>query len=64
MVSKINILTLRQFVKLTDNLIDVKPIIAFTMKMCGATSEEVGEVFQVSRQVADGYIKKAREVLK
>lgn len=46
-----------------NNVLDVRPIIALTMRNCGCTYAEIGQVFGVTKQMAETIIKKAEKEL-
>ena len=60
---KANVEALQRLVLSVDSIVDLRPVIAYTMHHTGATSREIGEVFGVSRQMADIYIEQAQEIL-
>lgn len=47
----------------SKKLVDLRPVIALTMRSCGCTFEEIGQVFDISRQMAETLIKKAEREL-
>jgi|GEM_PF-4064250 len=46
------------------NLVDYLPIIAYTMRECGCTYTEIGEVFGIKRQQAEYFVNTIRKALK
>lgn len=46
-----------------NNVLDVRPIIALTMRNCGCTFTEIGAVFGVTRQMAETIVKNAESEL-
>lgn len=46
-----------------NNVLDVRPIIALTMRNCGCTYDEIGRVFGITRQMAETLVKNARKEL-
>lgn len=54
-----NIKVLRTLYKSTKQVIDPRPIMALVMKECGASYREIGEVFGVTRQMAETIVKNA-----
>jgi DNA-directed RNA polymerase specialized sigma24 family protein len=46
-----------------NNVLDVRPIIALTMRSCGCTYTEIGQVFGVSKQMVQTIIQKAESEL-
>lgn len=41
----------------------IKPIIIFTMRKCGCTFQEIGDVFGITRQMAETAFKNAEQEL-
>ena len=40
-------------------MIDIRPIVAVTMRACGCTYQEIGEAFGMSKQGVEAMVKKA-----
>lgn len=47
-----------------DNIIDYRPMLAYTMWACGCTYAEIGKVFAISPSLAEYHIKELRKALK
>ena len=37
--------------------VDTRPLIAYTMRNCGCTYSEIGQVFDITRQMAETLVK-------
>lgn len=61
--TKANIEQIKKVYQSTSQVIDPRPIIAVVMKECGASYREIGEVFGVSRQMAETIVKSAEKDL-
>lgn len=46
-----------------NNVLDVRPIIALTMRSCGCTYAEIGEVFGITKQMVQTIIENAESEL-
>ena len=46
-----------------EELVDIRPIIAYTMKKSGCTYPEVGKVFGVTKQMASKIVKRIERKL-
>lgn len=60
---KADIKAIQKLSKNTSQVIDARPIIAYTMKSCGCTLAEIGKVFGVTRQQAETIVKNAEAAL-
>jgi transposase len=60
---KANIEKIQNLYNSTKQIIDPRPIIAVVMKECGASYREIGEVFGVTRQMAETIVKNAEKDL-
>lgn len=58
-----NIPVLQDLYHSTKQVIDPRPIIALVMKECGASYREIGEVLNITKQMAMTLVKNAREDL-
>lgn len=58
-----NIQALQKLVQTESNVLDVRPIIAVTMRECGATFTEIASVFNISRQQAETITKNGQAKL-
>lgn len=45
------------------NVLDSRPIIAYTMRKCGCTYAEIAQVFSITRQMAETIYKNAEKEL-
>ena len=60
---KADITAIKKLFVSTSQVIDPRPIIAYTMKNCGCTFREIGEVFGVTKQQAETIFKNAEKEL-
>lgn len=66
---KANILALKKLYASTNGYADlvqnsmVRPIIVFTMRNCGCTFQEIADVFEITRQMAETIYKNAEKEL-
>ena len=58
---KADIPALQDLFKSTNQVIDPRPIIAFTMRKCGCSFREIAEVFEVTKQMAETIYKNAEK---
>jgi transposase len=61
---KANIEALQLLALSTESIVDLRPIIAYTMHYCGTTYREIGEVFSISYQMAQQLVEQARQGVK
>lgn len=54
---KANIENIKKINEATKQVIDPRPIIVYTMRECGCTFSEIGQVFNISRQMAEAIYK-------
>lgn len=62
-LKKANVEEIQKIYNSSKQIIDPRPIIALTMKYCGALDREIAEVFGVSRETAIAITKKAEKKL-
>ena len=62
-IKTVNIKNMKELVNIIGNVVDYYPILAYTMKNCGATYSEIAEVFGISNQLADYYVNNIRKAL-
>lgn len=60
---KADITALQKLNESTSQVIDPRPIIAYTMRKCGCTFQEIADVFKVTRQMAETIYKNAEKDL-
>jgi len=60
---KADIQAIQKIYKSTSQVIDPRPIIAYTMRNCGCTFAEIAKVFNVTRQMAETIYKNAENDL-
>ena len=61
---KADIEKIKQLQAGSNDILDYRPIIAYTMRACGCTFTEIGEVFGFTRQMAETMVKNAETKLK
>lgn len=60
---KADIKAIKALYESTKQVIDPSPIIAYTMRKCGCTFQEIADVFGFTRQMAETLYKKAEQDL-
>ena len=60
---KANIPNLQKLLRKSNHVLDSRPIIAVTMRECGCTFDEIGEVMGFTRQMAETMVKNAQAKL-
>ena len=58
-----NIEHLRQLNDVMGNVVDYMPIVAYTMRECGCTYSEIGEVFDITRQQSEYFVNNIKKAL-
>jgi hypothetical protein len=46
-----------------DNIVDYRPIVAYTMWACGCTYKEIGDTFAISPSLAEYHVKELKKAL-
>jgi hypothetical protein len=61
-IKKADIAAIKQLNATAGSMVDLRPIIAFTMRSCGCTFDEIGEAFDVTRQMAKTLVDQAERL--
>lgn len=61
-VNKADVKAIRKLNKMSD-VVDLKPIVAYTMRHSGCTWVEIAKVFGVTRQTAENIVKEIENKL-
>ena len=62
-IKRADLNALRKLVKAMDTVNDHSPMIAYVMRYCGCSNEEIGMVFDVSRQAGSSLANKVEKAL-
>lgn len=58
-----NVADIQKLYNEATNVLDTRPLIVLTMRACGCTYAEIGEVFGISKQMVQTIIEKAESEL-